>query len=264
MEGFNPTQTADEIFVALNQLRETPQEFNKHIQARLDTYEGKNFKVGNELYQSFDGKAAPEEAMACLENLAPKSTLIRVPALDLAAKDLADFLGESGEVSHMGKDTGKGKTRMGDRIKAHGKWAGKIGEVIGVQPTNGLNFVIQWVIDDGVKGRGDRNSILNKEFHKVGIACATHKIYKTVAVVVFAEMFAAEGEELREVKAKENPDLIKKLPDGLDKIPEDADSMTVKKKLALVEGAWTTTFVLTYKLKDGSERVVEKEYDGKK
>ena len=133
-----------------------------HIQERLATYEGKNFKVGNELYQSFDGQAAPEEAIACLENFGAKTKLERIPALDLAAKDLADYLGETGEVSHMGRVNDKGaKSRMGDRIKAQGTWAGKIGEVIGVQPTNGLNFMIQWIIDDGVKNRGDRKSLLS-------------------------------------------------------------------------------------------------------
>lgn len=153
---------------------------------------------------------------------------------------------------------------MGDRITSQGKWTGKIGEIIGVQPETGLNFVLQWMIDDGVKTRGDRKSILSPDFTRVGIAACPHKTYKTVAVVVFAESFAGEGETLPEPEVKENPDLIKSLPEGLDQLPEDAKGMTVKKNMTQIDGQWTTKYIITYQLNDGGERELVKEYPGKK
>jgi len=261
MEGFNVEQCENDIATYVNQARSEPQVLIEEIKARLAAYEGKNFKTKDGvLYQSFEGKDAPEECVACLENAKSKPSLQRIAALDLAAKDLCDHLGESGDVSHEGKDGSK----MGDRISKHGKWTGKIGEVIGVQPTTGLDFVLQWMIDDGVKSRGDRKSILSQEFTKFGVAVGTHKTYKTVAVVVFAEKFAPEGEELPEPEAKENPDLIKSLPDGLSELPEDAESMKVRKNLTMCDGNWKTKYTITYTLKDGGERELVKEYDGKK
>ena len=227
MEGFDSNKIAQDIFEYINMARSSPEDFTAKVQMRLNNYEGKNFKVDDQLYQSFEGKDAPEEAIAALQVTKPKPVLERAPGLDLAAKELADFLGESGEVSHKGK----GDTRMGDRISKQGQWTGKIGEIIGVQPENGLNFVLQWIIDDGVKTRGDRKSILSPDFSKIGVAVGPHKTYKTVAVVVFAEAFAGEGEKLPEPEVKENKDLIKSLPDGLGELPSDAKGMTVKKNM---------------------------------
>ena len=108
--------------------------------------------------------------------------MTRMPGMDKAAQDLADFNGESGKTGHAGKN----ESKMGERLDTHGKWIGKVGEIIGVIPVNGLDFVLQWIIDDGVKDRGDRKTILNPEFTKFGVACSKHKIYKTMAVVTFA------------------------------------------------------------------------------
>lgn len=253
-------QIGNEIVEYINIARAQPEDFMTKIQMRLNSYDGKNFKVGEQIFLSFEGTDAPKEAIAALQVSQAKEPLERCPGLDAAAMDLAKFLGETGEVSHKGKD----ESRMGDRISAQGKWTGKIGEIIGVQPDSGLNFVLQWVIDDGVKTRGDRKSILSGDFTRMGVAVCAHKTYQTVAVVVFAEAFAGEGEELPESEVKENPDLISSLPDGLDKLPEDAKSMTVKKNLTQVEGKWTTKFVINYQLNDGGEREIIKEYDGKK
>ena len=260
MEGLNYDQICADILEQINKARASPEDFMVKVQERLNSYDGKNFTVDDQVYQSFEGEEAPKEAIAALQITQPKEQLERCAGLDQAAADLASYLGETGEVSHTGKDG----TRMGDRISAHGKWTGKIGEIIGVQPESGLNFVLQWIIDDGVKTRGDRKSILSPDFTRVGVAACAHKTYKTVAVVVFSEAFAGEGETLPEPEVKENPDLIKSLPDGLNELPDDAKGMTVKKNMTQIDGQWTTKFIITYQLNDGGERVLEKEYPGKK
>ena len=83
-------------------------------------------------------------------------------------------------------------------------------------------------------------------------------------MVVFSEAFAGEGETLPEPEVKENPDLIKSLPDGLNELPDDAKGMTVKKNMTQIDGQWTTKFIITYQLNDGGERELVKEYPGKK
>lgn len=188
---FNPETCADEIAKYINQVRTDPQSFMANVQERLDSYEGKNFKQSGVLYQSQEGKDAPEECLASLENMSPKTEMTRVPGLDKAAADLAKFNGESGKIGHFGE----GETRMGERMDVYGKWIGKCGEVVGVLATNGLDYVLQWLIDDGVKTRGDRKTIMNKEFTKFGVACFTHTVYKTCAVVTFAKDYAEKDAE---------------------------------------------------------------------
>jgi hypothetical protein len=163
----------------------------KFVQERLDTYEGKNFNQSGVLYQSQEGKDAPEECLASLENMSAKCEMTRMPGLDKAASDLANFNGETGNTGHSGKDD----SRMGERMDVYGKWIGKCGEVVGVIPVNGLDYVLQWLIDDGVKTRGDRKTIMNREFTKFGVACAKHKVYDTTAVVTFCKDYVEKDEE---------------------------------------------------------------------
>lgn len=236
-----------------------------HVQARLDTYEGKNFDQSGTLFQSAEGKDAPEECLASLENMSAKPALTRVAGLDKAAQDLATFNGETGATGHTGKDDSK----MGQRMDTYGKWIGKVGEILGVIPSNGLDFVLQWMIDDGVKSRGDRKSILNAEFTKFGVACAPHKTYKTIAVVTFAKDYVekdAEGNmpEGFAPEPKTNEDLKNTMPDELKELPEDANGMTIKRKIVTESGVTKTIYTLIYQLKDGNTRELVKEYEGRK
>ena len=264
--AFDPVQSANDIAKYINEIRANPQSFMEHVQARLDTYEGKNFDQSGVLFQSSEGKDAPEECLASLENMKPKEVMTRVAGLDQAAKDLADFNGETGATGHSGKDD----SRMGQRMDRYGKWIGKVGEIVGVIPTNGLDFVLQWMIDDGVKTRGDRKTILNPEFTKFGVACAVHKVYKTVAVVTFAKDYVekdAEGNLPENVgpEPKTNEDLKNTMPDELKELPEDAEGMTINRKIITESGVTKTIYTLVYQLKDGAgTRELVKEYDGRR
>lgn len=158
---------------------------------------------------------------------------------------------------------------MGERMDKYGKWYGKVGEILGVIPTNGLDFVLQWMIDDGVKTRGDRKTILNPEFGKFGVACAKHKVYKTIAVVTFAKEYIEKDEEgnLPEHSQPEpvtNEDLKNTMPDELKKLPDDAEGMTIKRKVITEAGETKTIYNLIYQLKDGGTRELTKEYEGRK
>jgi uncharacterized protein YkwD len=153
----------------------------------------------------------------------PKPELTRMPGLDKAALDLANHNGETGQTGHNGKN----ESRMGERMDQYGKWIGKVGEIIGVIPTNGLDFVLQWMIDDGVKTRGDRKTILNPEFGKFGVACAKHKIYKTIAVITFALDYVDKDENGNlpadfTPEVTTNDELKNTMPDELKTLPEDA------------------------------------------
>ena len=195
----------------------------------------------------------------------PKPELTRMSGLDKAAQELADFNGETGNTGHAGK----AESKMGERMDAHGKWIGKVGEIIGVIPTNGLDFVLQWMIDDGVKTRGDRKTILNAEFGKFGVACAKHKIYKTIAIVTFALDYVDKDEngKLPENFGPEpttNDELKNTMPEELKALPEDANGMSIKRQVITESGNTKTIYTLTYQLKEGGTRELKKEYEGRK
>lgn len=265
-QDFNPEQTAIEIAKYINELRKNPNAFMVHVQKRLDSYQGKNFDQSGVLFQSAEGKDAPEECLASLENMKPKAEMTRMAGMDKAAQDLADFNGETGKTGHAGKNDSK----MGERLDTHGKWIGKVGEIIGVIPVNGLDFVLQWIIDDGVKDRGDRKSILNPEFTKFGVACAKHKIYKTIAVITFAADYVdkdADGKLPDGVgpTPTTNEELKNTMPDELKVLPEDAEGMSINRKVVTESGVTKTIYNITYTLKDKKgTRTLTKEYEGRK
>ena len=217
MEGYDPTVTADDIVKYINMARANPSEWIEVLKERHASFEGKVFKTSDGTkYQSAEGPEAVDEALACFENAKAKSELERVPGLDKAAQELCEFNGETGGTSHIGKDD----SRMGERIDRYGKWIDKIGECVAVQPTCGKDFVLQWVIDDGVKSRGDRKTVLNAEFTKIGVFSCKHKIYGTTAVCVFAKDFIpkdAEGNipEHEEAAPKQNDQLLETMPEEL-------------------------------------------------
>jgi hypothetical protein len=195
----------------------------------------------------------------------PKGELTRMPGLDAAALDLATYNGETGKTGHEGRN----ESRMGERMDMHGKWIGKVGEILGVIPTNGLDFVLQWLIDDGVKTRGDRKTILNPEFAKFGVACAKHKVYQTVAVVTFALDYVdkdADGKLPDNIgpDPKNNDELKNTMPEELKQLPDDAEGMTIKRKIITESGVTKTIYTLNYQLKAGGTRELVKEYDGRK
>ena len=77
--------------------------------------------------------------------------LKRTEGLNRAAKILAESNGVSGKLSHVGPED---KT-LQERLSDQGKWIGKIGECIGAQSTTGLDFVLNWLISDGIPSRAD-------------------------------------------------------------------------------------------------------------
>ncbi|MBW4490944.1 MAG: hypothetical protein KME12_24530 [Trichocoleus desertorum ATA4-8-CV12] len=46
--------------------------------------------------------------------------------------------------------------------------------------------VIQLLIDDGVKDRGHRKSILKPDYRMTGVACGSHAAYTTMCVMEYA------------------------------------------------------------------------------
>lgn len=141
---------------------------------------------------------------------------------------------------------------------------------MGVQATNGLDFVLNWLIDDGVESRGDMKALLSSGFCHLGVATAYHKIHGLIAVVVLSKLFYErskesglyiEGDEAENATNISN-DLISRMPEEIREIPPDAVGMTVSRYYIEKDGQGKTQYVLEYKLKTGLTREEVKEYEG--
>lgn len=140
-----------------------------------------------------------------------------------------------------------------------------------MQATTGLDFVLNWLLSDGVPSRADMHTILSSDFTEIGVASFDHKIHGIVAVIVLAKKFYeidkvtgkfVEGEEA-EKASNQSSDLLSRMPEQLRVVPDDAVGMKVSRYYIEKEGSGTTQYVLEYKLKNGLIREETKEFEGK-
>jgi uncharacterized protein YkwD len=251
-------EIAKEIGKLINDLRRDPKAFSANVKKRLDTYEGVNFTdCAGVKYRSQEGKECCNEALVAIESSKPLPELVLSEGLTKCAQAHANDLSETGETGHSGSDG----SNMGRRIDKYGQWSGKVGECIAVQSANALDVILQWIIDDGVKSRGDRKTLLSKDFTKIGIGFnPNHKSYKTCAVVVLAGIFGEVGSSDQPVPVT-NEKLMDEMPEELKKMPDGAKGMAVTRK-TLIEGEKKKTiYTVKYDMDDGSVKEVVKEYD---
>ena len=100
--------------------------------------------------------------------------------LTSVAQGHADLSGRTGHVGH--KNFNKRFEPL--RGNPYTAWA----ENCSYGYKDAVEIVITLLIDEGVKGEGHRNNILNEEFNSVGLAIYPHKTYRTNCVIDFGMM----------------------------------------------------------------------------
>jgi uncharacterized protein YkwD len=174
----------DAVLAALNRARADPAGFSSVLQQYRARMSGKRYlKPGttNSWIMTQEGTAAVDEAIAVLRATAPLPALSVNPGLALAALDQVAWQGPRGEIGHGGQ----GGSSPSDRVIRHGVRTRMSGENISYG-SDGLQVVIDLIVDDGVASRGHRNNILNPDFRQVGIAIGPHRRYGTMCVIDLA------------------------------------------------------------------------------
>jgi uncharacterized protein YkwD len=236
-----------EIAQEINRIRKDPKALIPALKKRLQTYKDKYFKdsIGVQL-ESSEGAKACEEAIAHLESAQPLYALTLAEGLSRCAKGHAADLSRSGEVSHTGRDG----SSVGKRIKYYGYWKNKVGECIGTKCTKAIDFVVQWLIDDGVASRGDRKYLLSSDFNFIGVGYSgDHKKEGTCVVLVFANEF------VEDISPKEEKEIA--LPKEVDEVqtPKDTRGVSLAKKIS----GDKTVYTIGFEFNDGTKKEVKKE-----
>lgn len=102
--------------------------------------------------------------------------------LSLAAKDHQKDQEKTGKTGHAGGD----KSDIKERIERYGVWQVRIAENIAYGNTSARQVLIFLLIDDGVKNRGHRETLLHPAFKSVGISFGKHPVYGSMCVMDFA------------------------------------------------------------------------------
>ena len=166
-----------EVLDCQNKLRTDPTSFVPYLESMLDNFDGKIYKTPGKIdLLTKEGAAVVKETIKFLKKVKPIQALSYSKALTKAAQDHAKDHESNGISGHTGTDG----SSVSERIDRYCEWMGTVGENCAyTEPKNGgQDFVIQLLVDDGVKSRGHRKNIFNDQFNYVGIAVAGHPQFK--------------------------------------------------------------------------------------
>lgn len=281
MEGnFNPTTIEREIFEWLNKARTQPKTLVPFLKERYQTFKDKMWKKGDKWFNSREGDVAVKEAFEFLEEHESLKPILYSSGLQTAAREHQEDMTKNGVTGH----TGSNGSTMAQRIEKEGKWKGGLSENVAFQQWTGLDFILYWIVDDGMASRADRKNIFNTAFGCCGIAVGTHPKFKTCAVMVLTGELM-EGESGREATRLLNEyekrgydqlgvnDLVFNYGDMQKALQEDmagdlkrdwipgAVSMSTEKSIVKDGNKEKTVFKFIYTMGDGSKVEVLKDFN---
>lgn len=174
----------------------------------------------------------------------------------MSAKDHSDDIGPKGLIQH---DSSNGRTGVKERLRKYGNVVSCYGENLSFHCEDAKEVMIQLIVDDGVHNRGHRENIFNAEFNVMGCYTGAHKDFNQMTCLDYAGAFVAKGE----------PDPIERQMDAFLKeevefeMPENVRSWKQNSKIQVQGNMAKKTTVRTLKMKDGTEKVLDKTLERK-
>jgi uncharacterized protein YkwD len=181
------TQQEMGVFDALNRLRRDPAGFIRTLEAQRSFYRGNFFSPPGQVpIRTTEGVKAVDEAIGALRALRhPLSALSLSRGLARAAAQHVRDTGGSGMLGHNSPDGGS----FAQRISRFGQWSGSVAESITYGDADPTGVISQLVVDDGVRDRGHRATLLDPQWSYTGISCGAHAVYRGMCVLDFAVSF---------------------------------------------------------------------------
>lgn len=173
-----------EIVYEINLFRSNPAKYAKdNIAPLAKYYKKKILHYPNEKpIKTKEGVRALNECVRVLKKQSPKPIMHPSKLLTLAANDHQKDQSKTGKTGHTGSD----RSNLRTRIERYAKWKVQIGENIAYGNTSARQILISLLIDDGVKKRGHRKTLLHPAYKTVGVSFGKHPVYKTMCVTDFA------------------------------------------------------------------------------
>ncbi|MDK2761333.1 MAG: CAP domain-containing protein [Sphingopyxis sp.] len=172
------------VFAELNRFRSDPAGYADLLSDYRPRFDGKLLRGdadGEIDIMTHEGVGAVDEAIRELRREKPLAELAWSETLARAAADHVAVQSRSGAVGHYTNGRGPG-----ERVKAHGGGP-YVNEVITYGHHSPAGVVDQLLIDDGVPNRGHRFSLLRTTHRYAGIACGSHKIHRTMCVILMSQ-----------------------------------------------------------------------------
>jgi hypothetical protein len=178
-----------EVVAEINRLRADPAGYADILLAKKPLYRGLRIVASSKEEQDLEvtveftqeGLPALEEAIAALGATRHRRRLQVSRRLCRAAHDHVLRQGSEGAEGH--NDSGG---RPIDRIKVYVPGVKVAGENISYGRWTARDVVVHELVDDGVKDRGHRKSLLDSRFDEIGVSCGNHRVYGIMCVIDLA------------------------------------------------------------------------------
>ncbi len=190
--GSGEGASSSAVIAELNRARTNPAGYAELLASLRPYYaaDGTRSLPGEGRMRTQEGVQALDGAIRALRNTAPLPPLAASNGLARAALDHARDQARTGALGHRGSDGSSPFMRM----NRHGRWQSHAGECIDYGATSARRIVMNLIIDDGVRDRGHRLNILNRDFAVAGASLASHPRYRNLCVIDFATAYVeADG-----------------------------------------------------------------------
>ncbi|MBN2261609.1 MAG: hypothetical protein JW735_01775 [Prolixibacteraceae bacterium] len=177
-----------DIILEMNMVRHNPTMYAEHMMKWMEAfYDDKKMLTipGKIPYLTNEGKEAYLECMEELRQTAPAPVMKVSHGMSKACKLLLLDQGTTGRTGHKSSSN----TTPGDRLKQFGTPIGYFAENIHYGDIEPRFVVISLLIDDGVKSRGHRKTLLSNNFNFTGVAMGDHKTYGGMCVITYAQQY---------------------------------------------------------------------------
>ena len=169
----------NEIIKEINSLRRSPNTYANKILKYKSYFKGKMLKIpgSNINIKTEEGPEAYEEAAQFLKNEIAVEEMIPSKGLTKIAEDYLE----------KAKNTDPyeiGEIDIDDIVDKYGTFLGNLNRAMEFGATTPEQVVINLIVNDGDKTRCQRESLLNKNLKKIGVATGSHQQFDKCTVIV--------------------------------------------------------------------------------
>ena len=173
-----------DVLKELNELRRDPSGYSYKVQKYKDYFEGNILRIpGNKAgIKTEEGPAAYDEAINFLKRAQAAQEMTPSKGLCNIAEDFLASVQKQDPNNLANID-------MDSIINRHGSFTGNFSRSMEFGGATPEQVIVNLVVSDGDKSRGQRDALLNDNLKKCGVATGPHDTYRTATIIVGCTKF---------------------------------------------------------------------------
>ena len=179
---------AQKVIEEVNKIRLNPKTYSNKIRGYLSCFQGNVLRIPKQSgLMTTEGPTAYREAADFLLSLPKLQPLALDNSLNSAAQDMAE------ELSHYEEFEQMDEINRDSILEKYGHYEGQFGESTDFGSMSPEMVVVNLLVDDGNKSRGNRKMLFKETYRKIGCGSAPHSTYKSVTIIMYATNFIPVG-----------------------------------------------------------------------